>query len=493
MILSCASDGFKCRMNRKMGEFAIMAALLFLAAASMAQAQSNSGIKTIDNPGGGQVVYGPMTNITSQRDAIVAMLRYVHKHFGDRPQIGKFFQARGSDSIATFFQLTAMNQGKKPIAGMVIVSVPQGAKDGVAAVLYDDAGRFGKTQPAMMKELNAAWHQESAKMVSASRASAGSGGASGAYESRASGSSRGNGPGGVFGSNEPATSSQRLHLATNGDNSGSIGLPDGWHVTGGGGGSLLADGPRGEWIKMGILNQNIYDPHTQQGAKMIDYLRRGSTPFFACALSSDLAADYLCVANQARQRKQMGPLTMRVLSTKASPDQPNAVAMLAEIDAHDGKGVMLSSMKVGAQREGPGSWILTVSEARIPKAIADGEWSTISAMIMTYRQNSATIQRETTAVINQINATAEAGRSLAAAKSAANDAHNKQVDENWDQQAKQNKAFENYTLDYAVLHDPSDGGTYGRATYPTADALVKADPDHFQIAATQDLIKGLDY
>jgi hypothetical protein len=114
-------------------------------------------------------------------------------------------------------------------------------------------------------------------------------------------------------------------------------------------------------------------------------------------------------------------------------------------------------------------------------------------MIMTYRQNSATIQRETTTAINQINATAEAGRSLAAAKSAANDAHNKQVDETWDQQAKQNKAFENYTLDYAVVHDPSDGGTYGRATYPTADALVKADPEHFQIAATQDLIKGLDY
>jgi hypothetical protein len=44
-----------------------------------------------------------------------------------------------------------------------------------------------------------------------------------------------------------------------------------------------------------------------------------------------------------------------------------------------------------------------------------------------------------------------------------------------------------------VLHDSTDGGSYGRATYPTADALVKAAPERFQIAATQDLLKGIDY
>jgi hypothetical protein len=51
------------------------------------------------------------------------MLRNIHGHFGDRPQIGKFFQTRGSDSIATFFTLTAKLQGNKPMAGLVIVSL----------------------------------------------------------------------------------------------------------------------------------------------------------------------------------------------------------------------------------------------------------------------------------------------------------------------------------------------------------------------------------
>lgn len=468
---------------------ACLAAVLSLAGSTPGRADSNNGLTTINNPAGGQVVYGPMTNITSQRDAIAAMLRYVHTHFGDRPQIGKFFQTKGTDSIATFFQLTAKNQGNKPVAGMVIVSVAQGAKDGAAAVLYDDAARFAKTQPALMSKLNAAWHVENAKLVSTARASAGSTGT----RSAGGANVRGNGPGGVFGTNEPATSSQRLHLARNGDNSGSIGIPDGWRITGGSGGSIVAEGPKGELMRMGIINGNIYDPRTQQGMNMINYLRRGSTPFSACPYSTDLAADYQCVVGQNRQRQHLPPLSFHVISTRINPGQPGEGAMLVELDTHDGKGPMLSSIRAGAHRQGPATWDLTVSEIRIPKDIADGEWSTAAGMIMTYRQNAGVINSETVTAIDNINRIAEANRGLAAAKSAANDAHNAQVDATWDQQARQNNAFENYTLDYSVLHDPTDGGSYGRATYPTADWLVKAAPERFQIAATQDLLKGIDY
>src|ERR1700732_125500 len=112
----------------------LIAVLAFTIAAN---ADSGGGLKTIDNPGGGQIVYGPLTNVTSMRDAMAAMLHNVHGHFGDKPHIGKLFQTKGSDSVATFFQLTAKNQGNKPIAGMVIVCIPEGAKDGAAAVLYD--------------------------------------------------------------------------------------------------------------------------------------------------------------------------------------------------------------------------------------------------------------------------------------------------------------------------------------------------------------------
>ena len=50
-----------------------------------AQQNSNSGLKTVDNPGGGQFVYGPLTGQSSQAAALVFMLHQVHNHFGDKP------------------------------------------------------------------------------------------------------------------------------------------------------------------------------------------------------------------------------------------------------------------------------------------------------------------------------------------------------------------------------------------------------------------------
>jgi hypothetical protein len=458
-------------------------------AASKAQAavsQPGNGLTTIVNPAGGQVVYGPITHTTSLRDAMVTMLSYVHKQFGDRPQIGKFFVNKGNGSVGTFFHLTAKSQGGKPVAGMVIVSLAQGSTDGVAAVMYDDAGRFAKSEPALVQKLNAAWQKDNAKLVSLARES-------GARQSGGGIVTRGNGPGGIFGTNEPATASVPLHLAKSPDNSGSIGLPDGWHVTGGSGGSLLAEGNHGELIRMGVLVGNIYDPHTPQGAQMLNYMSKGSTASYACSYSLDLISDFLCVTNQYRQRQRLSPMAVNVISSRLSPQDSTQGAFLVEMDTHDGKGPYLSSLRLGVKRMGPGSWIMTEYEVRIPKPYANDEWSTAAGMIMSYRQNEAVIRGETVEVINRINREAAAARQLADAKSKANDAHNAQVEATWDEQARQNKAFENYTLDYAVLHDPQTGGSYGRADYPTAEALVTAAPDRFQYANTQDLLKGIDY
>lgn len=458
----------------------LFAAFPMLASTS---AQISNGLTTINNPGGGQIIYGPISNVTTLRDAMAAMLRNVHTRFGEKPEIGKFFQTKGSDSTATFFHLTAKTQGNRAVAGMVIISLAPGAKAGAAAVLYDDATRFSKTQPTLMQRLNTAWHQENARFATTSHAASTSAGPT----------SRGTGPGGIFGTNEPATSSRTLHLAKNPDNSGSIGLPEDWHITGGSGGSLIAEGPHNSLIRMGVLIGNIYEPHTPQGAQMLSYMSRGTTPAYACSLSSDLTADFLCVTNQYRQRQHEPSLTMNVVSHRLSPQDPSQGAFLVDIDTHDGKGPMISSLKIGVHRQGPASWTLTLDEVRLPKSINSDEWSTAAGMIMSYRQNSAVIQQETIAVINQINEQAKANQIRIDATTKQHDAHNAQVEATWDDQAKRNKAFENYTLDYAVLHDPSDNGSWGRTDYPTADWLVKAAPDRFQYVQTQDLLKGVDY
>ena len=58
-----------------------------------ALAQAQTGLKTIDNPGGGQIVYGPLAGQTSLPQAMGAMLRQIHTHFGDRPKSAGSFNS----------------------------------------------------------------------------------------------------------------------------------------------------------------------------------------------------------------------------------------------------------------------------------------------------------------------------------------------------------------------------------------------------------------
>jgi hypothetical protein len=151
--------------------FAQLTFVLLSAAVVPTPACGQDGLKTIDNPGGGQIVYGPVAGQTSMQGAMGAMLRNVHSRFGERPQIGRFFQSGGSDSVATFFTVMAKSQGGKHIAGMVIVSMPSGSQP-TGAIVYDDAQRFGTTANPMLKKLNEVWHVDSAKPTAASGASA---------------------------------------------------------------------------------------------------------------------------------------------------------------------------------------------------------------------------------------------------------------------------------------------------------------------------------
>ena len=128
--------------------------------AFLTAAHGQERLKTIDNPGGGQIVYGPLAGSPSLREAMVTMLRNVHNHFGDRPEIGRFYQARGTNSAATFFTVTAKSLAGRRIRGMVIVATSKLNQSFDAAVIYDDADRFDKTWNVMMNKLNQVWQQD---------------------------------------------------------------------------------------------------------------------------------------------------------------------------------------------------------------------------------------------------------------------------------------------------------------------------------------------
>src|ERR1019366_8890777 len=231
-------------MNRTQTALALSLSSIFFAigfgvAVGHAQQPAQGGLKTVDNPGGGQFVYGSLTNQLSQSDAMVFMLRQVHGHFGDRPQVGKLFQSRDGSSLATFFTLTAKTQGNKSMAGLVIVSMPKGSTP-QAAVLYDDVKRFATTEPSMMKTLGALLQPDGAMHNSAAQGRRGSAAPT------------------------PPSTGEQLFPATAGDNSAVISLPAGWKVTGVSGGQLTAEGSHGEMVGLGLLYQGIFDPRNPQ-------------------------------------------------------------------------------------------------------------------------------------------------------------------------------------------------------------------------------------
>jgi hypothetical protein len=123
-----------------------VAGLLCGGATAQAQSSSSDALKFINPPGGGQVVYGAMAGSRTPQAAMAFMLKQVHGHFGDRPQVSNIFQVRNSDSYGAFFTLIAKNQGGTPIAGEVIVSVPKGQQPSAAVLtmrrVSPSPGRF---------------------------------------------------------------------------------------------------------------------------------------------------------------------------------------------------------------------------------------------------------------------------------------------------------------------------------------------------------------
>ncbi|MFZ0963437.1 MAG: hypothetical protein WAO35_21460 [Terriglobia bacterium] len=189
---------------------------VFFVAIGSRTAGAQTPLKTINNPQGGKTVYGLADGATSQPAAMSKMLRMVHNNCGERPQIGRVFKFRGTNSVGVFFMVVNHPQGNKQVAGMVIAA-PSGPHQVEAALVSDDAARFGSTVNPMLKQLFSVWHPGGAGQASGSAS------------------------GGRLG--PPAA----LHRVVASDNSASVGIPDGWTFKGTQG-TMIANGPHSEVV-----------------------------------------------------------------------------------------------------------------------------------------------------------------------------------------------------------------------------------------------------
>ena len=433
-------------------------------------APAGGGLRTLNGPAGGQAIFGPIIDQTTLAGALGEALRGLHGRFADRPQIGRLFRARGSNTIATFFQLHINGQANRPVLGLVIVAAPPGAHPSVW-IAYDQANRFRTSGPALLQAMDAATGRPSRPV---------------------GGPAVGGGPGAP----RPTGPAQPLHRVGFADGSGSIGLPAGWRLTSSGAGSAQAAGPRGERVTMGALFQGILDPRAPGAQTSARFAAMSHTQLLVCPYGEDLARSFASIAGQLAARQGRPPPAIRFIRQEPSAPSPyeaQAVLLLAEIDSHDGRGALMSSIRVGAMRPiTPGHWAMTVTQVSTPRALANAEWPTLEAIGASYLQNGQVIGAQARRVVAQIRSEGESSRQTAAGVSAEYDRYNRGVEANRDIQDRSNQDFSNYLRGQTVVQD-NEQAARSTMDYGQADAFVKLRPDRYQYVPSQDFLKGIDY
>jgi hypothetical protein len=423
---------------------------LFLAIAAPHRLLAQDTLKFINESDGGQVVYGTIGDQHTPQSAMAFMLKQVHGHFADKPQVSKVFQVKNTTSYAAFFTLIAKNAGNNPIAGEVIVNMPAGGQP-IAAVLYDSAANFTHMQPDMLTKLNAAWHTANAAPSTTSATAA-----------------------------KPATASgvAALHRVTAGDRSVYISIPDGWKVDSVAGGSVQAEGPKGERVGLNLMAQGILNSRMAMPGRL-------AYPF-----GGDVFTAYSNIVNQSRANQHLPAATFHLNGTTQLGG--GAVQVAFDVDLHDNFGVRAATARLQEIGGAGGTWALGFSNSSLPKTIAAAENATLMAVIQSASQDSAVVKAEQGAVMNSIAAAGARSKAEAQAADQRRVASAQAFDASMDNIDSQSKAMQNYTLDRTQIQD---NAANGRATVSDglADALIKTDPTRYQVVPPSQFLKGVDY
>jgi hypothetical protein len=467
---------------------------LFILSACWAAAQTP--LKTVNSPEGGKIMYGAVDGATTQANGMASVLRAVHNNCGERPQVGRVFKFRGTDMVGVFFTVVNHSAGNAKVAGLVVAAT-NGPKV-EAALVSDDASRFGKTANPMLKELFTAWHPGGGAAAAGSPASQSS-------AAPASTSAAAKNPGPV----------PTLHTVSASDNSATIGVPDGWTFDQRSGhGTMVMTGPRGEQIALSMTRTAI-DPTNPQQMQ----LRRSRMPVMQGTIvypfRGDMEKSFPDLFQAWRRANGMPPAKLQVDEIKPMQALQGNHCVIA--NGHmdpDGKGMQIFSDYMCAfdPSKYNGMYLVTLSHSIFPD---EQERSTVQAVVGSWKVNQQVVSQQTAAAIQQSNDNTQAlikqnqmqvdrihqiGQQATArmqATEAANDAQHAGYWAQQDSNARNSQGFSNYLLDQTVVQDNNmyNNGTIGHGTVwnSTADALVKADPNRFEIVDTPNYWRGIDY
>jgi hypothetical protein len=484
--------------------FSAFLSLSFLAiCACKAQTQTPDPITHIDAPQGGKIAYGSLDGATTQPAALANLLNGMQGKCGEKPRIGRVFQFRGTNSVGVFFTVTDHRKGTK-VAGLAI-AMATGPNRVEAALLTNDASRFGQTVNPMLEQLFGVWHPGGRAAASGSSAAA---------QSAPAGSGH-------------SASSVRLHTVTASDNSISIGIADGWQLDpNSASGTMSMIGPNGEQAVYSAMKSAV-DPYNPQQVSAVQYGIYKGTGTMLYPYHPDLGKAYPELVQAWRRANNMPPAKIQVDKIEPIQGASHCVLVTGHID---GNGQGMKKLIDDICQWPPSQWgayTVTRTFNIMTDDQSEREQSTVMAMFLSAKVNQQVINQQMQQKMAQkqqsdqqwrawgqqtsdrIRAQGEAAQKSFADRQAVNDAQHAGY---WDQQnrnaaqhadwnegqvnnARNGQGFDNYILDQSVVQANFDDGTVGHGTVYNsfADALVKADPKRFEIVDVPNYWQGTDF
>jgi len=440
---------------------------------------------------GGKIVYGQQTGAASQAAVLIKLLTQVHSLCGDKPEIGRVFQFKGTNYVGVFFTVTDRPEGNIPLAGMAIAAAT-GPNQAEGAMIYDRASSFGTTVNPLLEQLSGVWHPGAASAA-----------ASPAPAASAPGQAAG-------GQTAPAAPLTRFTLS---DNTASVGVPAGWQVTPGcAGGTITMGGPHGEVVDLalGLTAEDTGNRFVQQS------MRNGSlngAPVVILPYNTDMARAVPSILDQMRRiGGQGGSSNAQITKAEQMPAQGQRCVHVTGTTSPPGRGTNEMEAWACTTPPGPnGMYGITLFLVAIPTAYAGQERATAHAILTSFQQNTALLKAHVAAVtgpviaamnsqiegqahqyeayVNQIGADTkkrieEGGKQ--------HDAQQRSWEAGQTVNAQNVQGFTNYLLDQSVVQN-NITGAQGTLWNNAANALVQANPNKYSYVPNSNINLGSQF
>lgn len=276
-----------------------------------------------------------------------------------------------------------------------------------------------------------------------------------------------------------AKPAQRLTSYVFPDGSGSMGLPPGWAVISAQLGDVIAQGPRGEKLRFGLVVPVIDPTSPQAGVLMAGGVAPGN--FIAVPYNADAATLFTEGSEQIAQKLRLPAPTITIDSTRNLPVEFGGknFAVYGEVDAHDGRGAqaMVTQMIVTAP-QALGTYQVTVFEVTAPPQVMTNDTATITEIYKNYNRNTQVVLAAVNAQTEQSERETQQILDSTARR--------------WDAQDRSTASFSNYLLDQTVIRN-TETGEHFTVSNQRADWLTLHNPYLFEEVPESDYVKGVDY